>query len=47
MWNTAIHGVEGWAAQGSPVLTRFLELVMLVGTTSPMAKTYWETEERP
>lgn len=48
------HGVEGCnprdrgvAAQGSPVLTRFLELAMLVGTTSPMVKTHWEMEEKP
>lgn len=43
VWSTAMHGIEGWAAQGSPVLMRFLKLVMLVGTTSPMVKTYWET----
>lgn len=37
-----IHRVEGWAAQGSPELMSFLELVILLGTTCPVVKTHWE-----
>ena len=38
--SVAVHGVEGWVGEGSAVLTRFLQLAMLMGTTSPMVKTH-------